>query len=148
FPWEATIGPRPGLKPNATKDDYSKWSVDPALDWVFFSVHEGLTPGLRVCKNNPALLQHGLVADYDAKMDMPTAMKVIQDNAPAGLLPTAVGETFSGHIRVVWMFEEPIVIDKAALYETFYKEAFNELRATKLAPGFDSASERTQQYFE
>lgn len=147
-PWQATIPARPGLPATATKEQYRAWCADPQTDWVFFTLSEGLTPSMRVCDNNPLKYQHGFVADYDAKLDLAAAKKIVADNSPAGLGPIAISQTFSGNIRLVWEFEEPLLLDNKALYEGFIARALKATRADKLLPHFDSSSTKPIQTFE
>lgn len=147
-PWEATIPPRPGLPVGATKEQYRAWCADPTTDWVFFTFSEGLTPSMRVCDTNPVKYQHGFAADYDAKLDIEAAKKIIQDNSPEGLLPTAISKTFSGNVRLVWEFEEPLLLDNKAVYDAFMAHALKVTRAAKLLPHFDASSTKPNQTFE
>jgi hypothetical protein len=147
-PWEASIPSRPGLPVSATKEAYRTWCSDQNTDWIFYTFAEGLTPSLRVSENNPVKFQHGIIADYDAVVGLEDAKKLVEDNSPTGMAPTAISRTFSGGIRLVWEFEEPLMLDNKALYEAFMHYAAKELRLKKLLPHFDETSLKSNQLFE
>jgi hypothetical protein len=147
-PWDAQIPSRPGLKSGATKEDYRAWCADATTDWCFYTFAEGLTPSMRVGETNPVKFQHGIIADYDAVISIPDAKKLIANNCAAGLEPTAISSTFSGGIRLVWEFEEPLMLDNKAIYESFMAYAAKELKLTKLLPHFDQTSLKSSQVFE
>jgi len=147
-PWEASIPPRPGLQSGATKEAYRVWCSDPNTDWVFYTFAEGLTPSLRVSETNPVKYQHGIIADYDSVVPIADAKQILANNCPAGLEPTGISQTFSGGIRVVWEFEEPLMLDNKGLYESFMAYAAKELRVKKLLPHFDETSLKSNQVFE
>lgn len=148
-PWDAAIPARPGLSPTATKEEYRAWCADPALDWCFLSMVEGLTPTQRVSAVNPCKFLHGIIADYDAKLsDRAAVLQIIADNSPPGLGPTAISTTFSGNVRLVWEFEEPLLLDHTALFEAFMERASKETRMSKILPHFDTSSLEYKQYFE
>jgi hypothetical protein len=147
-PWEASIPPRPGLQSGATKEDYRNWCADAKTDWIFYTFAEGLTPSLRVSETNPVKYQHGIIADYDSVVPIADAKQILKNNCPAGLEPTGISQTFSGGIRVVWEFEEPLMLDNKGLYESFMAYAAKELRVKKLLPHFDETSLKSNQVFE
>jgi hypothetical protein len=147
-PWEATIPARPGLSASATKEAYRTWCSDQNTDWIFYTFAEGLTPSLRVSENNPVKFQHGIIADYDSVVGLEDAKKLVEDNSPTGLTPTAISRTFSGGVRLVWEFEEPLMLDNKVLYEAFMHYAAKELRLKKLLPHFDETSLKSNQLFE
>jgi hypothetical protein len=147
-PWEATIPARPGLAQGTSKEDYRTWCSEPKTDWVFYSLAEGLTPSLRISETNPVKYQHGIVADYDAIVPIEDAKKLVEANSATGLAPTAISQTFSGGIRLVWEFEEPLMLDNKALYEAFMAYAGKEIKIKKLLPHFDETSYKSSQVFE
>jgi len=147
-PWDATIPPRPGLAVGSSKEDYRKWCAEPSTDWIFYTMAEGLTPSLRISETNPVKFQHGIIADYDAVVGLEEAKKLVEDNSATGMAPTAISRTFSGGIRLLWEFEEPLMLDHKALYEAFMQYAAKELRLRKLLPHFDETSLKSNQVFE
>jgi Family of unknown function (DUF5906) len=131
----------------STKEKFREWCANKATKHCFFSAVEGLTPSLRVSIQNPAHLRHGLVVDYDAKItdDM---VALIPKNGAAGLLPTWISTTYSGNRRLVFEFEEPILVDQEELASRFMKLLAKELKLKNLLPGLDETSYKNEQYFE
>ena len=134
--------PRPTL---ANKEAYRKWCSNANTQHVFYSAWEGVNPGLRISKANPAKLLHGFVADYDADV---TDQMILDVANSGGILPTWSSRTFSGGARLIWEFEEPLLMDNHILAERFMKTLVKELKVKKLLPGFDESSMESSQYFE
>lgn len=148
MPWEAQIPTRDtaGLPAGASKDDYKNWIANKSTDWCFFSGFEGLTPSLRVGNTNPAKYMHAFIGDYDGETS--NIKSAIQRNAPAGLMPTAMSRTFSGGVRLVWLFEEPILVGHPDCLKAFLSEFVERTKANKIIACYDKASQREIQYFE
>jgi hypothetical protein len=91
---------------------------------------------------------HGFVADYDGKLGRPEALNSIASNAPKGLEPIAMCDTFSGKYRLVWLFEEPIYVDEKTLAKAFVERFVEKARADRLLPMFDDSSKDPKQFFE
>jgi hypothetical protein len=124
----------------ADKPAYRKWCNDRDTKHAFVSGIEGLTPGLRITEQNPPAKLWTLIGEYDAAFDP----KVNEVTVP----PTWLVRSFSGHGRALWSLEEPVPVDKELLRE-FCKVAFRDLKAKRLAAGFEQEeSSRAQQYFE
>jgi hypothetical protein len=131
----------------ATKEKFRVWCKDKKTKHCFYSPVEGITPSLRVTRENPAHLMHGLVVDYDSKItdDM---VKLIPKNGAAGLLPTWISTTYSGNRRLVFEFEEPVPANNEELSDRFLRLLAKELKLNKLLPGLDENSFKQTQYFE
>ena len=134
--------PRPALN---SKEDFRKWCVNPTTQHIFYSAWEGVNPGLRISKSNPAKLLHGFVADFDAAI---TDQMILDVATSGGILPMWSTRTYSGGARLVWQFEEPLLMDNHILAERVMKTLVKELKVKKLLPGFDEASTESSQYFE
>src|SRR5687768_15466325 len=91
------------------KNAYRVWSTDPTTEGHFISAVEGKVPGLRVSEVNPAARLHGLVIDFDAVPDAPPEQSLLF-KAPTDLRPAWVSRTFSGHCRVLYLFEAPVTL--------------------------------------
>jgi len=51
------------------KAQFKEWCGEASTDHIFYSLIEGDVPSQRVSQDNPPRLVHGVVADYDAKVD-------------------------------------------------------------------------------
>lgn len=127
------------------KAQFKAWCGESSTEHVFYSLIEGDVPSQRVSQDNPPRLVHGVVADYDAKVDWTNFPAVVQTvfNSP----PTTITRTFSGYCRLIWRFEEPIQV-VPAIFSSFMEEVASSLRLRQALPGFDEASLRPNQYFE
>lgn len=148
-PW--SVEPAPDDMQKADKDRFRKWSMNPMTKHCFFSLSEGLDPSRRVSDtaDNPAVLLHGFVADYDyeiqpAQFDSEYIYRKCKTQFP----PNYVSKTHSGNGRAVWLFEEPIRVANTAAGEAFLAKVAKELKVKDIWPSYDKASERPGQYFE
>ena len=143
-PWNAKIDPYPV----STKDDYEKWIVSKDTDHCFFTAVEAVNPHRRVSLENPARWMHGLVADYDAKLDPNFDVNEFLKRCDPDARPAAISKTFSGNARVIWEFEKPIAVDCPEFTKAVMKEIAKKFRLAKLLPGLDECTFRTNQLFE
>lgn len=133
-PW-AIQSTRPAF---ASKDEFRLWCNSPTTAHAFISAVEGVQPGLRVSELNPPARIHGLILDYDAIPGGPPEQLVL-DNAPSGLRPAWVSRTFSGHCRLLYIFEAPVpLFNNLELAKEFLKKVSRELKLRRLLPGFES----------
>ena len=137
------ISPRPALK---DKTAYRVWCTAGTTAHCFYSAVEGVNPGLRVTgEANPPKLLHGFVADFDATI---TDAMLLAIPSLGGHLPVVSTRTFSGGARLIWDFEEPVLVDCKPLAERFMKILARELKLKKLLPGLDDESLDLNQYWE
>ncbi len=138
----------PTKKPKfKSKADYREWCGDPKTNHVFYSTVEGRAPSKRIGGDNPAHKIYGVVADYDAPVDWPNMPNIIEDGCAATVKPTWASKTYSGYLRLVWEFDEPIPIDPS-MFDSFMANMNRSLKVDKLFAGFDTSSLRPNQYFE
>ena len=131
-PWTADIN-RPSFP---SKEAFRAWCMDPQTQHAFISAFEGRAANLRVSEANPPARMAGLVLDYDAIP--PGAPEVmVLNNAPSDLRPAWVSRTFSGHVRLLYRFEEPVPVFTPELAKEFLKRLQRELKLKKLLPGFE-----------
>lgn len=132
--------PRPTFR---DKDAYRRWSADKKTSHAFISPFEGLSPGLRISGANPPRLLHGLILEFDAKAPKEHSFP------DARILPAYKILSFSGNMRLLFPFAEPLPVDEAELAKEFLKIAHKNLRAKRLGPGFEAEeSSRPEQVFE
>jgi hypothetical protein len=145
-PWDTTHNGYPSHV--KTKDDYDKWVRDKATEHCFFSAFEGVNPHRRISLENPARWMHGLVADYDAKLDPNFSLQEILDRCNPEALPAAVSRTFSGNARLVWEFDKPVLVDCPEATKALMKEIAKKFKVAALLPGLDECTFRNNQLFE
>lgn len=126
------------------KELYRKWCGNPRTEHAFISVVEGLLQGSRVCATNPPRRLHGLIFEYDAPIPAEGPDLSECPHPPAYWI-----RTFSGRMRLLWAFEEPIPYDDPDLQKNFQRVAQSALKANRLGAGFEAGeSSRPEQYFE
>ena len=131
--------------PLANKEEFRAWCASSTTDHCFYSGWEGVNPSLRISKSNPAKRMHGFVADFDANITDEMIDEALKACVCSPLYAT---KTFSGGARLVWEFEEPLLLDNPKLAERFLKTLAKELGVKDLLPGFDDSSLNPSQYFE
>ncbi|MHA2433902.1 MAG: primase-helicase family protein, partial [Candidatus Thorarchaeota archaeon] len=130
------------------KDKFIKWCQKPTTENCHFSAAEGLDPLRRVSVDNPAVLLHGLIADYDSEVT-PEMIRALIEKSPTEFVPNWGSMTFSKGGRLVWLFEEPIALSDPKVTKAFLKLVSRKLKLVKLLPGFDAdAFYDASQYFE
>jgi hypothetical protein len=130
-----------------TKKDFLDWSHNETTRHCFYNLCEPKLPGTRLTKDNPATLVHGLVVDLDARYDDLLTRNCLEKLSPD--YPVAwVSSTFSGGLRVVWLFEKPIPAFDPEILKRVLVKLTGDMRLKKIFPGFDDKSLDPSQYFE
>ena len=144
---DVILSSTPNTRPQGqTKEDHSKWSRESTTQGNFISVWEGINPGGRVSASNPVKKIHGIIADYD---NADALSKIQSLPSSTSHLPTWVIETFTpGKCRLIWTFENPVLVTNPDLTEPFLKELDHKIKISGALPGFDKASWKDTQYFE
>lgn len=138
----------PTTKPSfKSKADYREWCSNPNTSHVFYSTFEGRAPSKRISNDNPVHKVYGVVADYDAPVNWSDIEVKIKTGCSGTEKPTWATKTYSGYLRLVWEFDEPVPIDPS-MFDSFIHNLNRTLRIDKLFAGFDSSSFRANQYFE
>ena len=120
----------------ADKRAFRAWCTRQDTRHFFFNLTEGLNANLRVSSENPPQFLHGIVADYDASMK-DDAFDSALARAPKSCAPMYASRTFSGGVRLVWLFERPLPIHSVAILKRVLKKAKSSLKLTTLLPGLD-----------
>ena len=138
-PWNTDVSAAPW---HLTKEEWSAWTTKPSTEHCFISLVEGAMSGVRVAKEaNEACLLHGFVADYDSSVEMADALRAVMGKArPSPYKPAYCVQTFSGHLRLVWLFERPLPVLGNAHARRFYVKLAAELRAPRFFGGLDDSS--------
>jgi hypothetical protein len=143
-PWEAT-NKRPTL---SNKEEFRDWCKAKSTKHYFYSGFEGLNQSARIGKENPPYRIYGVVADYDCRIGRTEAKAHLTKNALPELRPAWISATFSGGLRLVWEFEQPIFAHSPAATKALLSRLRLELRCAKLAPGLDDNFLKPDQYYE
>ena len=113
--------------------------LDPQTDWQVYSAVQGIIPSDRISKTNPPGMAYGIVVDYDAVADIDFVEQML-NQMPESQMPNYIEITLSKNIRLVWLFEKPILIPSPAFYEELMGQFFKTLGVPTLLAGYDSAS--------
>jgi hypothetical protein len=128
-----------------SKAAFRAWCGDENTKHAFISINEGLAGNQRITSDNPIHLTKGLICDYDSAANWDEIEAQITRVCPYA--PSYIYRSFSGAVRIVWLFEAPIPMHPD-IYPTFAKELGHLLAVEKVTYGFDAASYRSEQYFE
>ncbi len=132
-PWEYRNGSTPH---HITKDEFRRWCASPGTDSLFFSGFEGTHAAMRVAEANPAIFMHAVVADYDSPV-APGEREAFLRRASPDYPPNFIGSTFSGNVRLLWVFAGRVPVFGAKITEAFLKKLARELGLKKIFPALD-----------
>ena len=121
------------------KEQYGAWSVDKSTQSIFYSTFEGTNAVMRVTAENPAVFMHGLVVDYDAAISEAERTAGLA-RASGDYPPNYISTTFSGGVRLVWLFEQPLLLFTKNVTVAFLARLAKELRVSKIFPGVDQGA--------
>jgi hypothetical protein len=136
-PWETTT----------TAPPKTRWNR-PDVEHTFYSGYEGLIASARIdSKNNPAVLLHWLVADYDGNIDQNMRDTVL--DRCADFKPQYICRTASGGARLLWKLEVPFPLHRNDLTAKLMRYIKKKLKLSKLLVGLDTdAFEDPCKYYE
>lgn len=143
-PWDYETSRPEGLE---SKAKFRKWQNDPETNGIHFTLVEGFDPSSRIEEDNPARRMYGWVADYDADIEASEFLRRVK-KVEVTLRPVWFSRTFSGGIRAVWIFEEPVWADCPAVAEKFLRNFAVRVKASTLAPNLDQASFKVHMLWE
>ncbi|VGO16637.1 hypothetical protein PDESU_05228 [Pontiella desulfatans] len=125
----------------------ARWN-NPSVEHTFYSGYEGLVAGARIdSKNNPAVMLHWIVADYDGNIDQHMRGSVLE-RCP-DFRPQYICRTFSGGARLLWKLESPLPLHNNELSKKLMRYIRKKLRLSKLLVGLDAeALEDPCKYYE
>lgn len=129
------------------KAKFRKWQNSEDTEHIHFTAVEPVDPGRRVSEDNPARRMFGWVADYDSLTSSEEFLRRVDKLDPT-LRPVWFSRTFSGGIRAVWVFEEPVWADCSVVAEKFMRNFATRVKASTLAPALDPASFKIHMLWE
>lgn len=119
-----------------TKAQYRAWCAAETTSHNFLSMIEAENPARRCGGDNPPFRIHGVVADYDADVtEAEIAAGIARQNYDHPVF--AFNRTFSGGVRVVWRFAEPVFYTNKDAFLKFMARLKRELHIGDLFPGLD-----------
>ena len=113
--------------------------LDPKTDWQVYSAVQGVIASDRTSKTNPPGVAYGIVVDYDAVSDIDYVEKML-NQMPESQMLNWIEITLSRKIRLVWLFEKPILIPSPAFFEELMEQFFKTMGIPTLLAGYDAAS--------
>ena len=113
--------------------------LDPKTDWQVYSAVCGAIHSDIISKTNPPVSLRGLVVDYDAVSDIDYVEKML-NQMPESQMPNWIEITLSRKIRLVWLFEKPILIPSPAFFAELMEQFFKTMGIPTLLAGYDAAS--------
>lgn len=148
--YDLTIPPEEAktLPKFGSKDEYRRWCLDKNTNHLFASCFHGIVETQRVGETNQPFRMVGYIADYDTSWTG-DALEQIVSNVDVALRPRYLTRTFSGGIRLWYVFEQPILFTDAKVGIKFTEILVKKLKARAIFPGFDDQAARQYwQYYE
>lgn len=115
--------------------------LEPSTAWSVYTAVRGADLTARISGENPPVGVRGLVVDYDMVADINTVLGYI-DQMPEALQPNFIEISIGKKIRLVWLFEQEILIPSPAFYKELVSRFFENLQVPTLLAGYDNASEK------
>jgi hypothetical protein len=138
-PWTFRADVPPEVREDKKARD--KWICTDTTKWNVYSLVEGIAENLRVSlattavkEGNPPYRLHGFAADYDAPIPDEDVMKAI---AKMSYKPRWMERTLSGNVRLIWLFEKPMLVPSAKFLEAFLAGVLEFFPADKWLPALD-----------
>lgn len=145
---ELPLNPAPKLPSFPNKDEYRRWCLDKDTNHVFVSAAVGIVETQRVSETNQPFRMVGYIADYDTNWNG-NALEQIVANVDVSIRPKFVTRTFSGGLRLWYIFEQPVIFHDAKVGLKFAEILIKKLKARAIFPGFDDQAARQYwQYYE
>lgn len=113
-------------------------------EWQVYSTVRGAVPTSRIAKNNQAAAVLGFAADYDMRTDFAEVEKWLRQMPPE-FQPQFIETSLGLKIRLVWVFERPLLVRDTEHATAVLETIFDKLKVRTLLPGYDAASERPSQ---
>lgn len=136
--------------PDISKDEWRRKLTSAKTNHLLFSNCVGIDPNKKVnSTSNPLHSVNALIADFDA--DVSDMLEVVIGNCTSSpYCPTAISRTFSGGMRMVWMFDEPVIGIDTKHYPAVISRLLKKvIKANTLAPGLDeSVISNPSQFYE
>ena len=146
-PWLFEAKVPAGLVGN--KAEYRNWRNKEDTKHLLYSASVGgHATNARVSKDNPVQMICGLIADYDQHAT-PELIKTRLANWNGAYLPNWLHRTFSGGVRLLWLFEKFVPLDDKEFQQKFLQIARQKLSADSHFAGLDeSAWNNLTKYFD
>lgn len=132
-PWDFVLSETltPELRKN--KEVRQAWYKAPATRHCFYSGIEPANPTARVSKANPPRLITAIVADFD----LPIPDERVNSVAAAMRIPPShIERSLGGNVRLVWLLEQPLVVDSFD-FCIFVLQAATKWLGLAALPGLD-----------
>jgi len=137
-PWEWT--PKMAVPDEVRENHVARQEWYQKNPWHFYTGVEGVNPNLRVGDDNPARRWDCAVLDFDVKMSAQEVLSLIERHK--GPLPGWLEESLGRKYRLLWLFEEPMVIENNQFFVLAAKLLLAELKV-KIFPGLDEGAYKT-----
>jgi hypothetical protein len=140
-PWEFSPSPEQSAQITAQirhdKDSRQLFYRNFNTKWNFYTPLEGCNPNQRISKeDNPPRFSHGIALDFDVKIAIEYVRQQIEQMV---IKPSWIETSLGGKVRLVWLFEQKLLIDTCDFYEYFQRAAAKWLKA-ELLPGLDEGA--------
>ena len=136
-PWEFKVTSEISLQIRKDKESRQEWYKTESTEHQFYTGLEPLNPNLRINReNNPPIVLHAFVADYDVPISEERANEVI---AKMPIKPTYWERSLGGNLRLVWVLAVPIRLESYEFCVYLLTAAIKYL-SLGLLPGLDEGA--------
>lgn len=144
-PWNVDRSKFPEF-PN--KSAFREWENSKDAETCCYNLIEGVIESDIISKHNPPRWIHGVVADFDCRMDDRQFKKFMGRVIDADYQPNWVCRSFSGGAHLIYQFEKKIPYTTTAHFNRFMTALRQELNLESFGPEFDKkAWSNTATYF-
>jgi len=120
-----------------TKEAFRAWESSREASTCCYSLVEGEIPTDIISKRNSPKWLHGVVADFDCKMNQDQFNAFMTRVIDAEYQPAWVSRSYSGGVHLMYLFENKIPYTTSAHFNRFMTLLRKELEVEKLGPDFD-----------
>jgi len=113
----------------------------PGTSWEVYAVVRGDVLGARVnSKENPPFALLGITIDYDSNTPADHILRVLKEIKEPNFVPNFIERTLSDRVRLLYLFEIPLLLPNTAFARTAMEVIIQKLNAPTLLAGYDKKS--------
>lgn len=130
------------------KDRFSEWLNTRTTAHRTLTFCLGDNESIKVSSGNQCRQIFGFFADYDGAFSPELIESAKREMTDRSLRPAWWVMTHSGHLRLVWDFEQPVAVTDNAAAESFLSYFARKIEVSRWGARYDIASEKPTQLFD
>ena len=144
-PWDYEVPPEIKILP---KDRFSEYLNTRSTKHRTLTFCLGDNETVKVSSGNQCRQIYGFFADYDGAFSPELIESDKKEMTDRTLRPSWWVLTHSGHLRLVWEFEDPVAVSNNASAEAFLAYFARKIEVSRWGARYDIASEKPTQLFD